>query len=122
METLLTRGEYYTISVFEHYKRHWSRVFYEDAKAKGYNFAFRAHRPNYMDFSASDDLQAFNNEQELYSLPAVKSWSGQETVTSITLEPYTDDGEHLLMAYMQDGKHWVIGYWIDLQLLSIAQV
>ena len=105
----------YEIAFAENHKRHWSRVFYDSARNKGYKYAARAHRPGCVTgFDSDADLRTFSDERELYKLPFVRRWESREDFDKWELSPYTDDGEHLLSAHLKNGEHWVVAYFMRL--------
>ncbi len=101
--------------------RHWSRVFYDNARGKGFLFAARPHAPNYVSgFGSDDDLQAFNEMDHLYELPYVKRCQ-DDRFDHWVLTPYTDDGECLLSAYLKNGEHWVAAYFMPLTATTLIE-
>lgn len=100
----------------EKYKRHWSRVFYDTARERGFKYAASAYRPNFVTgFDSDKDLQAFNREEGLYKLDFVKRWERSEGFDKWILSPYTEDGEHTLSAHFQNNERLVVAFFMRLK-------
>lgn len=103
----------------ENHARHWSRVFYDKAREKGFRFAARAHRPGCIEgFDSDADLQAFDDKGELYKLPFVQRWEQDERFDHWELPKHSQDGEHLLVAHLKNGEHWVVAYFTPLSKIE----
>lgn len=97
------------------HRPHWSEVWYDEMRAKGWKYAIRPHRPGY--FSGDDEeffaerATGFNEPNDWLKLAWVKSWEEDGGKFRRAKEEY---GERLISHKGDDGKSWVIGYWKDL--------
>lgn len=103
--------------------KHWSRKFYEDAKAQGYKYAARPH--------IGDELHKLMKKEELDEVAFFKRWKEHEIVKGINIpadhpeavkdfkfKNYTPDGEQLIIACLNNGMEWPIGYFMNLEKIA----
>lgn len=91
--------------------KHWSRFFYDEARERGYEYAARPHG-NF----GGDKYVASDNPGAYLSLAWCRDLDifGGSVLYSLAPDPYTKDGERLIMAHYADGTKGVAGYFMKL--------
>ena len=97
----------------------WSDEKFIELKKKGFRYAVRPHRPNYVTgFDEDHEIFGANELQEIFDAPYIKQWAKDKDAVLVGLEAEyygSDSHQRLIRASMADGTHWVIGYFAELQ-------
>ena len=95
---------------------HWSDEKFTELKAKGFRYAVRPHRPNYVTgFDTPEEIFGANKLQDIFDARYIKQWLDDKAVLVGLEVKYYSYPQRLIRASMVDGSHWVIGYFAELQ-------
>lgn len=93
--------------------KHWTRVFYDDAKANGHKYAAVAARPSCVDVEDNDnDFYTYDKIEDIYQAPFVKKWLKNKRMKSIDTVPRGD--LYIMMVTMDNDKKYPIAFIMDL--------
>lgn len=94
---------------------HWSDEKFIALKDKGFRYAVRPHRPNFMEgFDTPEEIFGANTLREIFDAPYIKQWHKDARGVGLETEYYSG-AQRLIRAYMKDGTDYVIGYFAELE-------